>query len=235
VLEPECSVESDCALPQTDPAGCARAACSGGRCVYSARDEDGDGHASLLCAPVDPEGTIRVGDDCDDHAKAIHPQAAELCNGLDDDCNGVTDVQQGSSTSVPPAPGATLTCSDGTWHVSAWFADGYVTPKDDYPWGVCEVLQVVLWDARGESVLMGALPSTLIRVERDSMQSPPHTGDHTMFTLDFEVLRGLPPATRDRVIEVFTESGVGNVTLQLTVELQVGFPIPALGLPFLFE
>jgi hypothetical protein len=70
---------------------------------------------------------------------------------------------------------------------------------------------------------------------RDSLTSPPITGDHTIFTLDFEVLRSLPPASRDRVIQVFTESGIGNVNLRLTATLEVGFPIPALGLPFLFE
>ena len=42
-------------------------------------DLDGDTHASALC-----EG----GDDCDDGNAAVHPGAPEICNGLDDDCDG---------------------------------------------------------------------------------------------------------------------------------------------------
>jgi hypothetical protein len=60
------------------------------------RDADGDGvgdpthrHVSCSC----PEGFVEPGAwaDCDDEQPAIHPGAAELCNELDDDCDGVVD------------------------------------------------------------------------------------------------------------------------------------------------
>ena len=43
-------------------------------------DDDGDGHAEDSAAP-----------DCDDSDNAVYPAAPEACNGVDDDCDGVTD------------------------------------------------------------------------------------------------------------------------------------------------
>jgi len=56
-----------------------------------AKDEDGDGFSVL--------------DDCDDTNAAVSPSAVELCNGLDDDCDGVIDNS---------------TATDAT----TWYADG---------------------------------------------------------------------------------------------------------------
>ena len=43
-----------------------------------------------LCTPQPPyDGT--VGGDCNDDDKLVRPSAVEICNGKDDDCNGVTD------------------------------------------------------------------------------------------------------------------------------------------------
>jgi hypothetical protein len=50
------------------------------RCVHDCQDLDGDGYLSRDC-----EG----GRDCDDADPLVHPGAAETCNGVDDDCDGV--------------------------------------------------------------------------------------------------------------------------------------------------
>jgi hypothetical protein len=47
-------------------------------------DDDGDGFTSTGSC----EGSA---DDCDDSDPAVHPGAAEACNGVDDDCDGATD------------------------------------------------------------------------------------------------------------------------------------------------
>ncbi len=57
-------------------------------------DADGDGFGSsvaklVACDP--PNGYVRVASDCDDSSVARHPGAAEVCNGADDDCDGVMD------------------------------------------------------------------------------------------------------------------------------------------------
>ena len=44
----------------------------------------------MACAP--PPGYAEVGGDCDDTQKGISPDAAEVCNGLDDNCDGEVDV-----------------------------------------------------------------------------------------------------------------------------------------------
>jgi len=65
----------------------------------TADDADGDG----FVAP----------DDCDDHNSAVHPGAVELCDGLDNDCNGEVDPD---------------TAEDATpWYADA-DADGYGDP-----------------------------------------------------------------------------------------------------------
>ncbi len=57
-------------------AGCGTSTCM---------DWDGDGHGSIYCWPT-------AGDDCDDANAAVHGGATELCdNGVDDDCDGLTD------------------------------------------------------------------------------------------------------------------------------------------------
>jgi len=59
-------------------------------------DADGDGFGgpttSRWCPEVDPgPGFTLSADDCNDGNEAVFPGAVEMCNGLDDDCNGSTD------------------------------------------------------------------------------------------------------------------------------------------------
>ncbi|MFN8153723.1 MAG: MopE-related protein [Bacteroidia bacterium] len=57
-------------------------------------DTDGDGYGvtgSSVQACSAPIGYVAVDGDCDDNSNAVHPGATEYCNGIDDDCDGVTD------------------------------------------------------------------------------------------------------------------------------------------------
>lgn len=58
-------------------------------------DDDGDSYGgadSILTTLCDmQEGYVFIGGDCDDSNSDIHPSALEICNGLDDNCNGDVD------------------------------------------------------------------------------------------------------------------------------------------------
>ncbi len=65
---------------------------------YADKDMDGIGDANLskcLCAPEDIYVTS-VSGDCDDTKPQAKPGAAEICDGVDNNCNGQTD-EQGAS------------------------------------------------------------------------------------------------------------------------------------------
>lgn len=67
--------------------------------IPSCPDADVDGYVVLVDSCAVPAGK-RVGD-CNDNNAAVNPGATELCtNGIDDNCNGLTDT----ADSVCPAP-----------------------------------------------------------------------------------------------------------------------------------
>lgn len=53
-------------------------------------DADEDGFISSACCNADGAGE-RCGDDCDDARMDVRPTAGEICNGVDDDCDGRID------------------------------------------------------------------------------------------------------------------------------------------------
>jgi hypothetical protein len=75
--EPECSSDFDC---ETD--SCTVATCLGRRCIPTDEpiDSDGDGRSPIPC-----------GDDCDDRDPTVRPGAGEVCDHVDNDCNGRID------------------------------------------------------------------------------------------------------------------------------------------------
>lgn len=60
---------------------------------YSDADADGFGDASATavnsCIAI--PGSVTNNSDCDDANNGVYPGASEVCNGLDDDCNGSSD------------------------------------------------------------------------------------------------------------------------------------------------
>jgi len=53
-------------------------------------DSFGDGSNSITTCSQ-PNGYVTDATDCDDTDASIHPMAADICDGIDNDCNGTTD------------------------------------------------------------------------------------------------------------------------------------------------
>lgn len=112
-----CFTDDDCVagfLCVTDP-GAEIGVCLSARIddTTECQDRDGDGFFAAPCSTVSPDAI-----DCDDTNPNVSPQAREVCNGIDDNCNGVIDE------GIAPLPcplqlgvcaGARRQCVDGAF------------------------------------------------------------------------------------------------------------------------
>lgn len=54
-------------------------------------DDDRDGFIAARCCNRRWDGSDHCGPDCDDHDPDVHPEQVEVCNGVDDNCDGLVD------------------------------------------------------------------------------------------------------------------------------------------------
>lgn len=157
---PECTLAAEC--PQPPPGQCGAASCTEGKCQLELGpicddddpctvdtceaqqcshtdghvDADGDGVAAIGTS-ADPTAPLGCGKDCDDANEGVFPGAVELCDSIDNDCNGIiddgtgleaptsepvrvspTDAEQSSASGLDfdgEAFGATMTVKSGNW------------------------------------------------------------------------------------------------------------------------
>ena len=88
--------------------------------TFGETDIDGDGYIDVRCFNIDAGGVRRQGDDCNDASAEVHPTAPEVCNGIDENCNGEVD----EGLRIPLYPDLD---HDG-------FGDASATATIDCPW-----------------------------------------------------------------------------------------------------
>jgi hypothetical protein len=106
-------------------------------------DEDGDGWGGsflgCLCGDL-PKGFVSKGYDCQDGDPAIHPSATEICDGIDNNCNGLTDTDacdDGNSCTIDSC-GTEQNCVHVNDDGAFCYDNNVCTDKDVCSGGVCK-------------------------------------------------------------------------------------------------
>jgi hypothetical protein len=96
-------------------------------------DADGDGFGdpdTVEAACGAPPGFVADATDCDDTSAASHPGAPEVCDGLDDDCDELTDEDLGEFSWWPDADDDGFGDAGADPVESCQILDGYVIAAD---------------------------------------------------------------------------------------------------------
>jgi hypothetical protein len=121
---------------------------------YQDADGDGYGGESVSGCGGLPGGAVSTGGDCDDGTTAIHPGAAEVCDGLDNNCDGITDDNSPAIGETVPALAAVLVDHS----LPATLAPGQRAEI----WVVVENVGSETWPARSMWLQAAGAPSPLL-------------------------------------------------------------------------
>ena len=103
--------------------------CSGSLSYWEDADGDGFGSPATFGSGCElPPGAVENGDDCDDAAAAVHPDAEDVCNGIDDDCDG--DIDSNAPVWYPDADEDGFGAAGGAI-TECQRPDGYTTNNED--------------------------------------------------------------------------------------------------------
>jgi len=102
-------------------------------------DEDGDGYGDAneaLSSCSAPAGYVDDGTDCDDAEASVHPTVPEMCDQIDNDCDGMVDE---AGICAPCVPTSTIddTCNDVDDDCNGQLDEDYVTTATSCGVGPC--------------------------------------------------------------------------------------------------
>ncbi len=207
--------------------------CSGGDLAstlhYQDGDGDGYGDGEVWVCGTPGAGLVAVGGDCDDGDPGIHPGAGELCDAVDNNCDGEVDEGDPQQMGDPPPPFAAR-LTDASFPAS--LAPGEAAPVwaafenvGDQTWPAGEVWLASLVAAEGE-------PSPLFDEEtwaawdvltRNEEDTPP--GGIALFEGQIRLDAGADGAAAD-AFQLVTAGGdwapCPGPDLELTVDPDVG-------------
>ena len=114
--------------------------------VIAPVDNDSDGY------PLNWNGIV----DCNDNNPNIHPGATEICNGVDDNCNGIVDEELTRSANESGECSInTQTCSAGAWIANNEYSPTFEIPGNNLDEN-CDSINAcnssALWKNHGEFV-----------------------------------------------------------------------------------
>ena len=89
---------------------------------YADNDNDGFGNMLFSVEACDqPDGYVENALDCNDDNNSIHPDATEICNTIDDNCNFIIDEEIMETISIS-ADGPTTVCQGNTVSLTAVYS-----------------------------------------------------------------------------------------------------------------
>lgn len=101
------------------------------------RDSDGDGFGDALntqesCSA--PAGYVASGTDCDDTEITIYPGALEICDGQDNNCDGIFDPEEPSNLVSTPGDGTALIAFNAPFYIPGFPILNYEYKINGGPW-----------------------------------------------------------------------------------------------------
>ena len=100
---------------------------------YADTDTDtyGDAFNTTSTCDVMPSGYVTDNTDCDDSQSTVYPGGTEICDGLDNDCDGdydegtvIATVTPAGAVTVCKNPGINLSSNTGIGYTYQWFKNG---------------------------------------------------------------------------------------------------------------
>ncbi len=212
---------------------------SGGTLWYVDADADGYGDVNDtgVTSCTQPTGTVDNNGDCDDTNALVHPGAAELCNGMDDNCDGIieepmvldlADQDVVGSYTLPAIIGDFLSGNEayytGPGGTGTAYMQGDTIAFDDFP---AYPVTLYIYDSYASSGCFSEESFELIIVELlgCTALNGPFNGDTDVF-IDTDLTWNAAPDATGYVLSVGSSPGNTDILNALDVGNVLRYDLP---------